>query len=252
MPKPLSIQLYTVRELMKKDPFGVISEIARMGYAGIEIGGDYYGKTATEFRRFADDLGLKVSGAHVGLLDPEKRQKIVDDAGALGYTKIITGFWVNDFASREALQKSADRINEAINYYKPRGLTVAYHNHEHEFLGPVKDVLIYDLMPECEIQLDIYWASLAGVNPVDFTRRYARRVSLLHVKDGPADLQNRNAPMVAVGSGRVNIPEAIRAAEYHALEWNIVELDHCATDMMQAVRDSYDYLTRRGLAEGKR
>jgi sugar phosphate isomerase/epimerase len=252
MPKPLSIQLYTVRELMKTDYLSVLKQIARIGYTGIEIGGDYYGKTASEFRRNADGLGLKISGAHVDLLNPEKRQKIVDDAGALGYTKVITGFWTDTFASREALQKGADRINEAIGYYKPRGLQVGYHNHEHEFLGPVKDVSIYDLIPECEIQLDIYWAALAGQDPVDFIRRYARRVTLLHIKDGPADLKNRNAPMTAAGQGRVNIPEAIRAAESQSLEWNIVELDHCGTDMMQAVRESYEYLTRRSLATGNR
>src|SRR5260221_274977 len=107
MPKPLSIQLYTVRELMKADYLSVLKEIASIGYAGIEIGGDYNDKSAAEFRRLADGLGLKISGAHVDLLNPEKRQKVVDDCGALGYTKIITGFWTDAFVSRESLQKSA-------------------------------------------------------------------------------------------------------------------------------------------------
>ncbi len=58
--------------------------------------------------------------------------------------------------------------------------------------------------------------------------------------------------MTAVGQGTLNIPEIVRAGEYAQVEYLIVELDKCATDMLQAVRDSYNYMTQRSLAQGTR
>jgi len=73
------------------------------------------------------------------------------------------------------------------------------------------------------------------------------RVPLLHIKDGPLD---KDAPMVAVGQGKMEFEPIIRAGA-EAVQWLIVELDRCATDMLEAVAQSYDYLTNRGLARGK-
>jgi sugar phosphate isomerase/epimerase len=75
-----------------------------------------------------------------------------------------------------------------------------------------------------------------------------RRVTLLHVKDGPADTPKTD--MTAVGQGRMDYETIIPAAT--ATEWLIVELDRCATDMLTAIQDSYTYLTNKGLAYGKR
>lgn len=55
-------------------------------------------------------------------------------------------------------------------------------------------------------------------------------------------------PMTEVGQGKVDVHGAIRAAT--STEWHIVELDHCATDMLEAVHQSYAYLTREGLSTG--
>jgi uncharacterized membrane protein len=67
----------------------------------------------------------------------------------------------------------------------------------------------------------------------------------LHIKDGPAV---KDAPMVAVGDGTLDF---VAIAQSSAAEWWIVELDECATDMLEAVQKSYTYLTARGLAVGK-
>ena len=251
-PKPISIQTYTVRDLMAKDPINVIKKIAEIGYAGIEIGGDYCGKSATEFRRFADGLGIKVSGAHLPVFDPAKRARIVEEAGILGYKHVIAGFGPKEFESESTVKAAAEKANEAANWFATQGLQMSYHNHEWEFKNPTLGYLFYDSVPKMNLQLDIYWATVGGVNPTDVIRRYTRRVKLLHVKDGPADGANRGLPMTAVGQGRVDVVGSIRAAEYGELEWNIVELDHCATDMMEAVRESYTYLVGHSLASGTR
>ena len=70
---------------------------------------------------------------------------------------------------------------------------------------------------------------------------------LLHVKDGPL---KRDAAHVAVGDGSMDVAGVIAAADPAVLEWIIVELDACDTDMMTAVERSYRYLVRHALAAG--
>jgi sugar phosphate isomerase/epimerase len=250
--KPIAIQLYTVREACKTDYRSVLKAIADTGYVGIEIGGSFFGKTAREFRAYADGLGLQICAAHVGAYDPANREKIVAEARDLGLKRIVSGFGPAEFESVEATKAAAVKANAAVSYFKSQGLAVAYHNHEWEFKVPGVAEVFFDSTPELELELDIYWATLGGATPSDVIRRYLRRVTLLHIKDGPAQKANRSAPMTAVGVGRVDIPAAIRAGDYGNVEWNIVELDHCATDMLQAVKSSYDFLTQRGLARGNR
>jgi sugar phosphate isomerase/epimerase len=103
--------------------------------------------------------------------------------------------------------------------------------------------------PEVVAEVDIYWATVAGADPADLVRRLGERVRLLHVKDGPADPAARDAPQVAVGTGRVDVAGAIAAGD--AVAWHVVELDACATDMLEAIRSSLRFLVERGFSRGR-
>ena len=97
--------------------------------------------------------------------------------------------------------------------------------------------------------LDTYWAANFGAcNPAEELSRIADKAPLLHIKDGPLA---KKEPMVAVGSGKVDVPDVINAADPNTIEWLVVELDACATDMMTAIRGSYEYLTSNNLAAGR-
>jgi sugar phosphate isomerase/epimerase len=93
----------------------------------------------------------------------------------------------------------------------------------------------------------VYWTRLAGADPAQVARGLGDRLRLLHVKDGPATTPD--APMVAVGQGRLDIPAILRANP--AVRWHIVELDRCDTDMLAALRDSYTYLVDGGFSVGQ-
>ena len=96
--------------------------------------------------------------------------------------------------------------------------------------------------------MDTYWAANFGA--VDAAAEVAHvrdRAPLLHIKDGPLE---RNEAHVAVGDGKMDIAATIAAADPNVLEWIVVELDACDTDMMTAVAKSYDFLTRNRLAAG--
>lgn len=73
---------------------------------------------------------------------------------------------------------------------------------------------------------------------------------LLHIKDGL--LKEGEHIHTAVGSGKLDFPAIIGAADPNVLEWLIVELDASYGDMLLDVKKSYEYLTSNGLAVGNK
>lgn len=252
---PLSIQMYTVRELTKTpdDMRNVIRQIADIGYGGVEAGPPS-DMSAKEFRTFVEDLGMKVSSTWA-LPTAETIQSVVDLAGDLGVTCLVSCWGPEHFASLDAIRETADAFERAAQLLKPHGLEMLYHNHWWEFDAKVDgrygwDVL-FDHAPTLQCEIDLYWASNFGeVDVPAVVRQYADRTPLVHVKDGPLV---KDEPNTAVGHGKADMVAAVGAANPDRLQWLVVELDAYVRgheNMMEAVRDSYAYLTQSGLAQG--
>lgn len=250
MAKPVALQLYSVRDAAAKDFAGTLKIVADIGYPYVEFAG-LHGKSPSDVRKMIDDLGLKACSSHCAVFDPAKRAQTEDEARVLGYTHLVSGFGPKDFETEDAIKAAAGKVNQATDYFGPKGFTVSIHNHWWEFDGPNKGDLLYKLAPKACPQLDIYWVTVGGADPVKVMEQYAQRCKLLHLKDGPATKEN-SQPMTAVGKGNVRTEAIIKAAEKSAVEFLIVELDSCATDMIEAVRDSYTFLVGKGLAAGKK
>ncbi len=123
------------------------------------------------------------------------------------------------------------------------GLAFGIHNHwweceQVEGHYPYR-VLLAELDPGVFFELDAYWARVAGLDPAAVVAELGARLPLLHLKDGPAV---RGEPMTALGTGALEISAILRAAG-EGLEWAVVELDTCATDVFEAVDRSYRYLS---------
>jgi len=246
--KPLSIQLYTVRNLIAEIGLPkVLEQIAQIGYRGVE-GGAGEGQTNPEFRNMVHDLGMVVSSTWGDISTPDGVERLVENCHELGTGHAAGGFWIPAFETREAIAETSETLNRALPTLKASGISFGLHNHWMEFERR-NDMLVMDILiaevPELHLELDIYWASNFGENrPEEMVARYAERVVLMHVKDGP---QLKDKPMTAVGHGTVNIPACVLAAQP---TWLVVELDEFDGNMMDAVRDSYTYLTSQGLASG--
>lgn len=245
-PFPLSVQLYSLREEAKNDLVGVLKQVAAMGYQGVEFAG-LHGHSPAEIRKVLDDLGLKVSSAHAGLPTAENKNKIVDDALTLGYSWHICGRPPAGYATLEDTLRSADQFATATELLKDTGLKFAIHNHDFEFNkefeGKTPHRIVMEKVPGLCAQLDTYWIKTAGVDPVQVISEYGDRVRLLHIKDGPCE---RGPAMTAVGDGIMVWEPIVEAAEKADVEWFIVEIDNCDTDMTEAVRRSHDYLVDKG------
>ena len=257
--KPIAVQLYSLREASAENFDAVLEELAEIGYQGVEPF-NLFGKTPRAFRRQVEDLGMTISSSHTPWANRTAPEEVVEILAELGLNRAIGGFNPEDFADRAAIQRTADTCAALIEFLAPRGFELALHNHWWEFElidGRPACHILQELVPELRFELDTYWATNFGAcDPAAELQRINSRVPLLHIKDGPLEPKQ---PHVAVGSGKMDVQAIVNAADDSVLEWLIVELDACATDMMTAVRESYNYLSNlpnnlpnnRSLAAGR-
>jgi len=195
-----------------------------------------------------------VPSAHLPLPIGDDKSRVLDTAATLGVQYVVLA-WLpaEELRTVDQIKAHCERMNEGSANAKANGLTLCYHNHwwEVELIEVLGDrtpldVMLEHLDPSVAFEVDLYWVKTGGADPVLTLNRLGARVPLVHVKDGSAKVEDS---MLAVGDGTLNYP-AILPAAAHAT-WAIVELDRCATDMLTAVRRSYDYLVKTGLGRGR-
>jgi sugar phosphate isomerase/epimerase len=242
MTRPISVQLYTVRDELAADRDSVLRRIAEIGYRAVEP----YDPTADPegFRRVADDLGLTVSSTHAYALLSQEPAKVFDAIATVGTDKVIIpgGIAEEQFTTRDGLARTADLLNGLAEQAAGHGMRIGYHNHWWEIEPRVEgrhaiEVLADLLAPEVFLEIDTYWAAVGGADVPALLGRLSARIEALHVKDGPGV---KGEPHVAVGAGVMPVPAILAAAPG---AWRIVELDECATDVFAALADSHAYLT---------
>jgi sugar phosphate isomerase/epimerase len=252
MTTPIALQLYTLRDLLAQDYEGTVRKVADMGYVGVETA-NLFGDSPASAAKLFSELGLAVSSAHGVLPLGNKKQEVIDTMSVLNCKRLILPWQQPElFQSLDGIKKVCDSLNEASAVAKANGFQVGYHNHWFEY-EPLEnripmDMMLEDLDPDVFLEVDVYWVQTAGQDPVEVIRPLGSRAPLLHIKDGPCQIEE---PMTALGEGVVDIPGVV-AAGAASTEWLIVELDRCATDMLEAVRKSYQYLVGKGLARGNK
>jgi sugar phosphate isomerase/epimerase len=244
MTKKIALQLYSVRDQAAQNYEATVRKVAEMGYPAVETAG-FPGSSAQAAAKLFDELGLTVCSAHVPLPLGEKQQEVLDTLDALGKPPLIcTEIRPNDMVSLDAIKDVCDRLNQGYEVAKNHGLAYGIHNHWWEF-GDLDGQLPHHIMlelldPGIFFELDTYWIRVAGRDPADYIRALGPRVPMLHIKDGPGTTQD---PMTAVGDGVMDFDAIFAAALPDA--WQIVEMDRCATDVMEAARKSYAFLANR-------
>jgi len=269
MPKPIAVQLYSLREYVKsRENFvNVVRRVADIGYKAVEPAG-FHGLTAAEFKKLADDLGLKIYSTHSPWAgNPDNLQQVVDDLGALGLDVCVCGYGANEFKDLDAIKQTADRTNAILEKLKPAGITLFQHNHDFEFQrinGELKYDIYAKLVPEVKFELDAFWSANFGAeDEVANVKKYAGRMILVHIKDGTFGLKeagqkygadgflDTKIELLPLGKGKLNIP-GIVAALPEQVSSIVVELDYCEIDMWEAIEESYKYMTSNGFAVGNK
>jgi sugar phosphate isomerase/epimerase len=250
--KPIALQLYSVREYAKEDFTGTLKKVAEIGFKGVEPAG-FHDLTPKEFRKIIEDLGMVISSTHGPWANPDNLSEVIDTAGILGIDLVSCGFGKDQYNSLDAIERTAEKVNAMNSTLTDNSIRLFVHNHYWEFeLVDEKPAYYHfaELCPNVLFELDVYWAANFGArNPIEEVARFKDRIPLLHIKDGPIE---KDKAMQPLGAGKLDIPGVIHAADPNVLEWTIVELDRCDTDMMQAVEESYRYLRDGGLGEGNK
>lgn len=239
---PISIQLYTVREVMKDDFAGTIRQIKEIGYDAVEWAG--YPAEPVELRKLLDDLGLVSSGSHVGLGALGEVNKVVDDAKTLGYTDVVMPFAKTDTV--DATEELIGKLNAAAGPLKAASLQLSYHNHDHEFKtldnGKRPIEMIAEQCPDVSFEFDMGWVWVGGVDPLAWGSRYVGREPLLHIKDFKEPRGDRN--MCELGTGAIDFKPVIDAAADWGVKYLTTEQDNSwiDNDPIKSAKISFDAL----------
>lgn len=233
----LGIQLYSVRDDMKKDPSGTMKRLSAIGYKNVEhanyVDGKFYGYTSFEFKKVLDDLGLKMPSGHTVMNNADwdkatndftdKWKQTVEDAATVGQQYVISP-WLD-----ESLRKSYDDLVSFLDIFnkcgelcKKSGLKFGYHNHDFEFKYSLNGKQIYDIIlektdPSLVLQqIDIGNMYGAGGRALDIIKKYPRRFESMHVKDeiksaGKGEM-NDNYDSTVLGEGIIPIKEILDLA----------------------------------------
>ena len=250
--KPVALQLYSLREALAEDFEGIVRQVADMGYAGVEPYGGMPAGLEYSAALFKE-LDLQVPNSHVAFPDEENAEAVLAIAEAYGLERVCVAYLpASEFETVDAIKRTCEKLNRAGQFAADNGLQLGYHNHWWEYKQlngtATLDLILAELDEGVFLELDTYWAQVGGLDAIEVLKQMGARAPLIHLKDGLLDAQG---DMTALGGGKMDVP-GIVAASAETADWHIVELDRCATDMLEAVRDSYTYLTANGLARGKK
>jgi sugar phosphate isomerase/epimerase len=238
----IGVQLYTVRSLMQEDFAGTLEAVAAAGYQEVEFAG-YFGHPPEEVKALLERVGLEAPAAHVPLdaLTGDLAGTI-EAARTIGHRYLVCPWLApDDRVSIERYQELAAFWNEVGQSCRDAGLRFGYHNHDFEFeaIGGRMpfDVLLEETDPELvDFELDLFWITKGGQDPLRYFERHPGRFTLCHVKDMAA-----GGEMVEVGRGEIDFAAIFAQAERAGLKHFFVEHDQPA-DPLASIAASHDHL----------
>jgi len=191
--KKIGLQLYSVHQDMG-DVAASLQKVADAGYNVVETLGSptCFGMSAEDFKALCDEKGLQIISTHtsIGMNDPEATQKwheVFAGLKTMGAKYcVIPGF--NLGSNLQELKAVCDYFNEVGKIGKEYGIKLGYHNHAHEYNvmeGQVMwEYMIENTDPELVFfQMDVYWTTRGGKDPVEYLKKYPERIQMLHIKD---------------------------------------------------------------------
>lgn len=235
---PVSLQLWTVRDVVQSDFRGAVKAVAEIGYAGVELAG-YGNLGAEEAAAAVREAGLAVSGMHV-TIDRLRNElpRVAEEATLFGTHDIICP-WIapEAVATRAQCEAFGAELDLIGAEFGARGFRFGYHNHGHEIAfidgkSAFEWILGAADPHHVAAELDVYWVHSAGQKPEDFLRRLGARTPLLHLKDG-----RDGGKQCEIGAGLVDFDAVFAAAEQiGAVEWYVVEQEEYEITSLESAR----------------
>jgi sugar phosphate isomerase/epimerase len=251
--RPLGAQLYTVRQEAARDLPVVLEAVRKIGYTEVETYWDIYGHPASELRRMINDHGLTAPSGHFNYDGLDSK---FDYAKSLGVEYVICPMLPESmWFTLDGYKRAADQFNIWGDKIRQAGMQFGFHNHNYEFRRFGDTTGFETMMNRCDpklvcIEMDCYWITQAGGDPLQMFQQYGKRIKLLHLKDrkpGFPTSQVKDAAaehFTEVGAGTIQWQEILAAAEKNGVKHLFVERDSGDLPAMESLRISYQNLQK--------
>ncbi|SDQ05523.1 Sugar phosphate isomerase/epimerase [Chryseobacterium soldanellicola] len=253
--KPLAIQLYTIRDAISENLEKALERLAALGFKELEIygyNGTFFGKSRNEFQTILKNTGLKVISSHhtTGILHQEKGtllngwEKSVEDLHFIGAKYMVCSYLFPEERNIENYKKLPELFDQSGELTKKSGIQFAYHNHDFEFekfddTQNVYEFILKNTSPDLvKMELDLYWISKAGLDPLTYFEKYPKRFPLWHVKDMKKD----NKDFTEIGNGTIDFKRIFEAKEKAGLQYWFLEQDSSDKDIFESIQISKKYI----------
>ncbi len=258
----IGLQLYTVRDAMQKDPAATLAKVAQIGYNSVE-GATYtgtemfYGMDAKIFADLLKKNKLIMPSSHYRLGEEQENgkdvmgtilhdwNKAVDDAKTVG-VKYMVCAWLapSERGKIDHYKKLAEYLNTAGEVCKKAGIQLCYHNHDFEFIED-DNQLPYDILLNntnkdlVKFEVDLYWVTKAGHDPVELFKSHPGRFPLWHIKDMDNTPEHS---FTEVGNGTIDFKHIFKYADTAGLKYFFVEQDKTPGDPFDSITKSIAYV----------
>ncbi len=239
----VGLQLYTVRSVFEKDFAGTLARIAEIGYKEVEFAG-YFNRSPADVKAILDRNGLTAPAVHTGSIAPDAWKASLEAANVIGHKYIVIP-WIPEERrlTLDSYKRVAEEFNRAAQSASDAGVQFAYHNHDFEFKrleGRLPfDVLLENTDPKLvQYEIDLYWITKGGQDPLEYFARWPGRIPLVHVKD------SMGAPahnMVDVGAGKIDWKRIFAKKDQAGIKHFFVEHDQ-PPQPFESIGASYRYL----------
>jgi len=246
---PLGLQLYSLRDQLKKDVPGTLKQVKDWGFEEVETYTDFAANIAGALK----DAGLRSSAMHVGYDRLQKDMSgVLKDADTLGVRTVINPYLphkARPFASREEIQKAAEDFASWSTQCRAAGKRFGYHIHGQEF-GPAPEGTLFDVLakqsgPEVGFEADVFWVTVGGADPLKLMAKYPGRIWFTHLKDmskaAAAEVPRAeyNKLNVVLGTGKIDIKGIVAAGAKAGVEMHYIEDE--SADVLSQVPKSMAY-----------
>jgi sugar phosphate isomerase/epimerase len=228
-----------------------------MGFTGLEIygyDGKFFGKTSQEFHSILKNTGLRVISSHhtTGIFQKgrgtllDNWEKSVEDLHFIGSEFMVCSYLFPEERTTENFRKLPQLLNKSGEITAKAGIQFAYHNHDFEFekfddTQNVYDFILENSSPELvRMELDLYWISKAGIDPLVYFNKYPGRFPLWHVKD----MKTGSKDFTEVGNGTIDFERIFKAEKQAGLQYWFLEQDSSDKDIFESIRISRDFIDK--------
>jgi sugar phosphate isomerase/epimerase len=252
--KNIGLQLYSLRDLVKESGIQTVLETAaKIGYTNLETAGydngKIYGLAPAEFKKMVNDLGMKCTSAHLGqAFTKEKEAEVmswwdqaIEAHNELGVKYMVQPWMpVNDQTTLDDLKMYCDYFNTVGYKTAAASIAFGYHNHNFEF-RKIEDQLIYDFLLDnvspnhVFFQMDVYWVTVGGADPVAYLKARPSQFRTIHIKDEKE-----------IGaSGKMNFgPIFDQMNANNIKDWYVEVEQYTNNDPVASVQESFDFLNK--------